>query len=697
MTTVFRSPTTCLQFFNNAGQPNVGGTLLTQVGGVNTATFQDAAGTIPLPNPIPLNSRGEVSNASGASCELFLIEGTTYTFTLFDANGNQIGVYPNINGINDLSLYTVNATSIPYTPPGASSVTTTVADELGYIQPRNVFDAYSLAQIANVQSNTGTFDVTAALAAANSWGAALYIPAGLHYVAGSPTFTVPVEFEYGATFNVANGQTVTFNQKLTGPVSQIFSLGSGSTVVINPQYTAVGYPEWWGALTNNAVFDCSVPINACIVACRITQLQSNDYYVANTVNLQTPNRTLKGYGWRYTALGTASRLINTSGSTTTLQVGLSTYPAGGINLFLIEPRVENLQVSRAVVPVNASGCIGINITYVLHCFIRLVQSVESEVGFHYLATVNMHTSECNSFRSVLGSGGGTGTWTGFYIDGVNDTGNIHGNASGGNASIYFNECNGSTITTISSAITSYGFLANGNFADTYFVSCEADECTYGLALEGNSLTTQNYGNVDIQVIDMICDGFYTAGIYVANTSKYGTIQITGGECSPIGSSGTAVAGIYFNASNAQVNVRGVQIAANTNATCTGITAVNSSNIESSNEIVDAQGTSIALSAVTNSRFLDHVTSYAASGGAVLQCSGACSSIYAAIQAAGKATTAFSVGYQLLSTTTVRSEFNCTGLDSSAFATSSSKLQYNATQITSAGVFGTTNLASGIMN
>lgn len=81
-----------LQFFNNLGQPNAGGYILTQVGGVNYATYQDSVGTTPLPNPIPLNSRGEISNAAGASCQLFLQTGVAYTFTLYDPLGNIINV-----------------------------------------------------------------------------------------------------------------------------------------------------------------------------------------------------------------------------------------------------------------------------------------------------------------------------------------------------------------------------------------------------------------------------------------------------------------------------------------------------------------------------------------------------------------------------------------------------------------------------
>lgn len=93
---VASAPIAVLQFLNNAGQPNVGGSLLTQVGGVNYPTYQDAAGDTPLPNPIPLNSRGEISNSSGISSQLFLALGVTYTFTLYDANGNLIWVQENI-------------------------------------------------------------------------------------------------------------------------------------------------------------------------------------------------------------------------------------------------------------------------------------------------------------------------------------------------------------------------------------------------------------------------------------------------------------------------------------------------------------------------------------------------------------------------------------------------------------------------
>jgi len=99
MATGVACPNPILQFFNNAGQPAAGGSVLTQVGGVNTATYQDFGLTTPLPNPIPLNSRGEVSDAGGISRQIFLTPNTVYTFTLSDSNGNQLNQATYVNGV----------------------------------------------------------------------------------------------------------------------------------------------------------------------------------------------------------------------------------------------------------------------------------------------------------------------------------------------------------------------------------------------------------------------------------------------------------------------------------------------------------------------------------------------------------------------------------------------------------------------
>lgn len=98
------SETPILSFLNNAGQPNVGGSILTQVGGVNYPTYQDPAGATALPNPIPLNSRGEISNSSGISSQLYLLPGVVYTFTLYDASGNQIWIAEDVIAISPVAV-----------------------------------------------------------------------------------------------------------------------------------------------------------------------------------------------------------------------------------------------------------------------------------------------------------------------------------------------------------------------------------------------------------------------------------------------------------------------------------------------------------------------------------------------------------------------------------------------------------------
>ena len=172
MATVLLSPSPILQFFNNSGQPNAGGSLLTQVGGVNYPTYQDSAGTIPLPNPIPLNARGEVSNSSGTSVQLFLTSGVTYTFTLYDANNNQLNqstyVVPPVT--------TTSPTAITYNEGGTGAVNRTVQSKL-----QETISVKDFGAIGNGIANDYNSFVNAIYSISSS-GGTLYIPAGTYYL-----------------------------------------------------------------------------------------------------------------------------------------------------------------------------------------------------------------------------------------------------------------------------------------------------------------------------------------------------------------------------------------------------------------------------------------------------------------------------------------------------------------------------------
>ena len=128
MTTGVVATPPILQFFNNDGTLCAGGSVLTQVGGINTATYQDVGLTTPLPNPIPLNSRGEASNAAGATVQVFLTPNQVYVFTLSDRNGNQINQATYVNGVQVIQTQaSIGALLYPQTTQeAAASVTPSV-------------------------------------------------------------------------------------------------------------------------------------------------------------------------------------------------------------------------------------------------------------------------------------------------------------------------------------------------------------------------------------------------------------------------------------------------------------------------------------------------------------------------------------------------------------------------------------------
>lgn len=176
-TAVTVSPTPILQFFDNRGLPAIGGSVLTQVGGINAATYQDAAGTIPLPNPIPLNNRGEVSNASGISCQLFLAQGVVYTFTLLDANGNVLN-----------QSTSVGTPAPPSAATGTFSQASTYAiGTLGFKLQR---DGISVTDAPFNADYTGATDSTAAINAAITQAVAagqkfVNVPPGTYLISGT--------------------------------------------------------------------------------------------------------------------------------------------------------------------------------------------------------------------------------------------------------------------------------------------------------------------------------------------------------------------------------------------------------------------------------------------------------------------------------------------------------------------------------
>jgi len=664
------------QFFTDDGVPLTGGKLYTYAAGTTTpqTTYTSSSGAFSHSNPIVLDAAGRVPGG-----EIWLTVGTEYKFILKTSTDVTIATYDNLYAISDFAP-PIDASEVTYTPPYTSSVATTVEAKLGQIVSVKDFGAVGDA-VTNDRAAFALADVT---------GTTIEIPEGNYVINASITLSAEYSFADGATLIIPNGVTVTFNGGISAGLYQIFNCQGTGAAAFDPAKTEVGYPEWWGAVVGGA--DCLDAISACVVACRVTQLQCSDYYISSTLKLQTRSRTLRGAGFNYLGndTGSATRLIVSGGTNATIQMGPDTEPPGGINDFLTEVTVQNLQVARNAAPVAGSNSSGIRNQFTLYSYIEKVKAAEHSYGFHYVGTVQAHSVDCYSFRSTAGTGGGADLFYGYYIDGISaDIG-----ASGGNASLYLDTCNATSAG--SAPANRIGCYLDGKFTDAYIANCELNNMAFGIGIIGDSNTSQNYSALDLQITSCVLDVFNIAGIYVKNVTKYGAISINGGYCAPAGGAATVVAGLYFADSYGQVSVTDFQTICTPNALCSGIVAINASNIETKTMIVDAEDIAVTLSSVTNSRFLDHVTNYSKTTPAALQMASSCSRNYCQIFAAGKAS-GFSLGYQLIGTTSTYNELNCTGLDANAVATGSgNKLVYNSTQITSVGTFGTGNYASGVM-
>lgn len=102
MTQVFQAPGTKFQFLDANGKPLAGGKLFTYTSNTTTklATYTDYTGDTQNTNPIVLDDAGR--------CDIWLIKGQTYTFTLAPANDtdpptNPIWTENGVTGINDPS------------------------------------------------------------------------------------------------------------------------------------------------------------------------------------------------------------------------------------------------------------------------------------------------------------------------------------------------------------------------------------------------------------------------------------------------------------------------------------------------------------------------------------------------------------------------------------------------------------------
>jgi len=109
------------QFFDNNGNPLVGGKLYTYSAGTTTpqATFTSSSGVTPNSNPIILNAGGRVPS------EIWLTDGLVYKFVLYTSTDTLIGSWDNIIGINSNFVNFVTAEEVQTATAGQTVFTLT--------------------------------------------------------------------------------------------------------------------------------------------------------------------------------------------------------------------------------------------------------------------------------------------------------------------------------------------------------------------------------------------------------------------------------------------------------------------------------------------------------------------------------------------------------------------------------------------
>ena len=661
------------QFINYAGQPLAGCSVYMYVPGTTTFknTWKDSSQTTLNTNPILLDSNGEA-----------VIYGTgSYRQVVYDAGNNLVWDQVVSEPVGTLLSNPQDISNQLVTPTGSPT-----SVSLGKLA-----SGLGTSVMYYGATGNGVTDDTSAIASANTAGAC-FLPAGTYVIGSNLTLTNQVTFAPGAKLQIATGKTVAINGGIQAGLYQIFT-GTG-TVTFAPQTTPDGYPEWWGALINNSGFDCSTAINACIVACPVTWLQAGTYYTANTILHQVSNRTVIGAMMGNVAGNTIGSIILINSATATIyKMGPNTFSGSFTQTNSI---LKYVTLGRTVAPNIASACNGLLVQYTVWSDVEEVYAFDSIYNFHILGTGDTRLKWCVSARYQAGSGGGTDVYYGFYVDGSTNIG-----AAGGNASLYMDKCVAGSNITWTSSINYQGLVAVGTYgySDLYINQFETSNLGIGINLVGNSntSTTYDYKNEDVVIIFPVLDTCSVSGIQFTGTSLYGAVTVLGGYIA-FNPSASSPSGLYYTNSQGWVSVQGVQILCGTCSGAIGVvtSGTNKGIFHKNNLVYECAQKVYTISGTSNSRFEDQIRNYsvAASANPAVQVSGSCSRNVFAMSIAGKSG-AFSQGYYLSDATTSYSEFACSGVDQTPIT--AWKLNNNGTQISAAGTFGTTNLASGIMN
>jgi hypothetical protein len=253
------------QFFDNNGDPLVGGKLYTYAAGTTTpqVTFTSATGTTPNSNPIILNGGGRVP------AEIWLTDGLEYKFVLYSSTDQLIGSWDNIVGINSNF---VNYTAQQEIQTATADQTVFTLTTMQYLPGTNSLSVFvdgvnqygPGAQYAYVETNSTTVTFVTGLhvgasvkfttatvnsAAATSADQVSYTPAGtgavITNVQAKLRETVSVK-DFGAVGDGVTDDTAA----IQAAIDTVFNAGGGTVHIPTGTYLVSGIVKnWIGAVT----------------------------------------------------------------------------------------------------------------------------------------------------------------------------------------------------------------------------------------------------------------------------------------------------------------------------------------------------------------------------------------------------------------------------------------------------------------
>lgn len=748
-------PNAMQQFFGPNGVPLSGGSVYYYIPNTTTfkSTYQDQAQTILNTNPIILDANGEcVAWGTGAyrqqvfdvnnnliwdkvtqdpqaallgnmtdavfSSGTGFTPGVTTSLTLPTAPSSIGNMWVFFDGTfqNDQSIASLNGTVVTFTSPipvGVSVVEvkigTTVAigtPGSGTVNDSSVAQGTALANRLNYfltvkdpqfgALGDGATNDTAAFASTNNVSEDIYVPPGTYLINSNVTLNNNFIFQQGSVLNIATGVTVTFQNGIQSIPQKIFNCIGTGAVAFNKQFQTVGYPEWWGAVTNSSSADCAPAINACIVALPITQLQAAQYYTASQVTIATSNRSLLGTTINVNNLSAAhgSQIVLKTSTGDVLSIGTAANP-GSINQFVTNITVKNVQVIRPsgptppTAPNNYAGPAGVRLQYTLYTSLEFVDSEESSIGFVMGGTVQTKLSNCSAFRSLAGTSSTNDIFFGFYQNGAINIG-----TAGGNASTYYTDCL-SVVQGSPNLTTPIGLLLDQSPVDTFIHRFESSNVGTGIQVNGSNMPLTDQ---DVHIISCVLDAFSTNGIFLNGMGGYCAVNISDCYAAPSGAATSTSNAIAVNACLGTVSISGCQVYGAINPASGGIVIEgNTAGVVTSGNMWNGCIRPVAILSSSDVSMSDIINFPVAqpSGNAAIFVQGASRCV---IDTVVKGTSgAIPHGIWLDTTTVTASEFRMSKVDAGCIiGGSANKLLYNGNQVTSTGTFGTNNLAQGIM-